>query len=146
MRCILHWHCILRSRQSINFTRLQRTRETAHRLYGQSRNREYRFIIDPNISTEHFVLCLYSERALSAELHHPFLNHPPGKRGNEFQLPALANIRSTSPTRDATDSKSRRFLETSANPTHVPRGCGTLWFRDLPSSFCYARWKSPSFV
>lgn len=48
------------------------------------------------------------------------------KARNEFQLPALANIRSTSPTRDATDSKSRRFLETSANPTHVPRGCGTL--------------------
>lgn len=50
MRCILHWHCILQSGRFINFTRLQRTHETVHRLHGQSRNREHRFIIDPNIA------------------------------------------------------------------------------------------------
>lgn len=33
------------------------------------------------------------------------LKSPTRKARNEFQLPALANIRSTSPTRDATDSK-----------------------------------------
>jgi len=48
------------------------------------------------------------------------------KARNEFQLPALANIRSTSSTRDATDSKSRRFLETSGES--YPR---SLWLWHL---------------
>jgi len=72
-----HW-------RAINFARLQRTHKTAHRLHERFRNRKHRFIIDPKHRTEHFVPYRYSERALSAELHHPFLNRPPGKRGTNF--------------------------------------------------------------
>jgi len=54
------------------------------------------------------------------------LKSPIRKARNEFQLPALANIRSTSSTHDATDSKSRRFLETSGES--YPR---SLWLWHL---------------
>jgi len=114
-----HW-------RTINFARLQRTHKTAHRLHG--RNPQSRAPIHHRSKTSHgtfrsipvFRTCTFREITPS------LLKSPTRKARNEFQLPALANIRSTSPTRDATDSKSRRFLETSANPTHVPRGCGTL--------------------
>lgn len=94
------------------------TRKIVHRLHGQSRNCD-----SSSTQTSHgtfhsapvFRTCIF--HGITPSL----LKSPTRKARNEFQLPALANIRSTSPTRDATDSKSRRFPETSANPTHVPR-------------------------
>lgn len=134
--------------RTINFARLQRTRKiiasyTLAIPWTASIDSSSIQNITRNIfhrSIPIFRTCTF--RGITPSL----LKSSTRKARNEFQLPALANIRSTSSTRDATDSKSRRFLETSANPTHVPRGCGTLWFRDLQSPFCYARWKSSNAV
>jgi len=70
--------------RTINFVRLQQIHKSVQTFTRRSHNREHRFIIDPKHRTEHFVPYRYSKRALSAELHHPFLNRSPGKRGTNF--------------------------------------------------------------